>query len=536
MPFDALTLQEALKHTKDLTTPHLVANRAFVRGDHWQGSLGWVGPLLAAGDATANAAFLVMLERTFVSQNVMGEGVGRHVGGVVGQEPAWDMVSEEAPPETNEGEEELADPLQVEADEALTTWWDKRNLLRLFQQVTTRLLYDADDKGGARAYLRFCIPVGRLINGMVPVQPTLEAALDFLWLAVPEPEEATTVMDLDTMQEAGVFSYKRGEETFVELTYLIETGETVVRLMRSSQEGAGQEMIYDLGGRLWHHQLERSAFLTPQVRQLQKLLNKEWTVLSRNLDTAGFVAEFFLDSSPPGTWSKEADGTPKFTPEPLQMGSGSVNFVGPSVTEDEKGNVRYGNPTYVSRQPVNVATFTQSLDTTRGALMEELYQSHTLITGDAIASGKSRVQALADYILSLRETKQALDAAIRWVLETALALGAVFMGQPGRYEALRAEANCRLDVGPVDPETMRMVIDLVDAELLSRETGMGRVGVDDPAAEKERIAQERAERMATIPAPLRENAESAAQGNEGNEDDEGGTEVIGASEDDGGEA
>jgi hypothetical protein len=357
----------------------------------------------------------------------------------------------------------------------------------------------------------------------------LEEALDFLWVAVPEPEQAIIVVDPDTMQEAGVYTFTRDNQTWVELTYLIETGETALRLLKSGEEGSGQEAILDLGGRLWHHQMERSAFLSPQVRALQKLLNKEWTVLSRNLDTAGFVADFFLDANPPGEWELSG-GEYKFTPAPIQMGPGTMNFIGASRSVDENGNVRWGNPSYVSRQPVQVDTFTNSLEATRHALMEELDQLHTLITGDATASGKSRVQALADYLLSLRETKQALDGAIRWLLETALALAAVFMGQPGRYEGLRAEANCRLDLGPIDPETMQAVIQLVNADLLSRETGMGRVGIDDPAAEKERIAQERAERIATTPPQLRTNVAPAAQANdeEDDEEQEGETEMAAA--------
>jgi hypothetical protein len=76
------------------------------------------------------------------------------------------------------------------------------------------------------------------------------------------------------------------------------------------------------------------------------------------------------------------------------------------------------------------------------------------------------------------------------MLETALHMGAHFAGQGGRYLGLRVVASCRLDTGPLSADEAKQVIDLVDARLLSRETGMARVGVDDSDAEAQRIQAE----------------------------------------------
>ncbi len=68
------------------------------------------------------------------------------------------------------------------------------------------------------------------------------------------------------------------------------------------------------------------------------------------------------------------------------------------------------------------------------AILEEAQQIHAAIAGDATASGTSRVQARADYAHSLLITKGEIDSLIRWLLETALDLGAIIIGAPGRYK------------------------------------------------------------------------------------------------------
>jgi hypothetical protein len=122
---------------------------------------------------------------------------------------------------------------------------------------------------------------------------------------------------------------------------------------------------------------------------------------------------------------------------------------------------------------------------------------HSLISGDAGASGVSRQQATGDFLASMGDTASEVERVVRWLLETALHLAAHFAGQPGRYLDLRATAVCTLSAGPLTSEDVTQVVTLVEADLLSRETGMGRVGVDDTDAEAGRIQAER-EQRATV--------------------------------------
>jgi hypothetical protein len=140
---------------------------------------------------------------------------------------------------------------------------------------------------------------------------------------------------------------------------------------------------------------------------------------------------------------------------------------------------------------------------------------HALIAGDATASGESRKQARSDFERSLLITKGELDALIRWLLETVLGLGALFLGQAERYTALRASCDCRIDTGPLSGDEQSQVISQVEAELLSRETGMSRLGIEDVTAEQARIAAERAERQAEAAAIAAQNPPTTNPGTAG---------------------
>jgi hypothetical protein len=229
------------------------------------------------------------------------------------------------------------------------------------------------------------------------------------------------------------------------------------------------------------------------VLSLQKLLNLALTMLARNVVLGGFLERVLINAQLPGEFRTDPHtGKQVFVPHPLDFGAGSVNaLVGVEIRDEGTGELKgYANPDVVYRDPVPVATFADTRDIAYWAILEECQQAHALLSGQAAPSGESRRQALADFLSSLKLTAPQVERAVRWLLETALHLGAHFAGQGGRYLGLRVVASCRLDTGPLSADEAKQVIDLVDARLLSRETGMARVGVDDSDAEAQRIQAE----------------------------------------------
>ena len=175
----------------------------------------------------------------------------------------------------------------------------------------------------------------------------------------------------------------------------------------------------------------------------------------------------------------------------LKVGAGTTNMLMGAPIYDANGNVSgYTNPSVNYRDPVPVNTFEDTERSAYRSILEETNQLHAMISGDATASGESRKQARADFESSLGPTTAQVERAIRWMLETTLALAATFAGTPGRYADLRAVVTCRVNSGPITSDEQDQTRQNVAAHLLSEETGMARIGVDDVTSERSKIAAE----------------------------------------------
>jgi hypothetical protein len=81
-------------------------------------------------------------------------------------------------------------------------------------------------------------------------------------------------------------------------------------------------------------------------------------------------------------------------------------------------------PRRVSRfgEPSPVSPFKDGFDLGYLACLQEAGQMYALISGDATASGESRIQALADFLLKIMPYKSEVDHQGSWVLTVVLLL------------------------------------------------------------------------------------------------------------------
>lgn len=487
-PFDTLTREQALQLLADQriggSGAALKANADYYAGDHWQNGAGWTGPRPAVTDTDA-LTVLADIRKAFVSKNVVKEIVNRHSDGVLGREPNWaltprrPLADDEAPtPE----EQVLID----EAEAALTAWWDAREALMVVQEALLRAL-----RADGRAFLRVYVPPGDLDEqGQVPVG-TLSESLERIWLHAPETGQAAMKTDQRTMQRAGVYAYEEDHIQQIELTYVDEVDQTVVRILRGGEDAASEQVALPIGGRLILYELRVDPLVTEQVRQNQALLNMARTMMGRNVVLAGFLERIILNGQMPGRYEEDtATGLKRFIPAPFRVGAGTTNFIAGTAYTDEDGKTHVASPSVVYRDPVPVTTFEDTEQSAYRAILEEAHQLHALISGDAVASGESRKQARADFETSLQQSASRVQAAGRWLIETVLSMSAFFSGQPGRYDSLRAVFEVRIDAGPLSADELREISDRVDKKLLSRETAMSLQGVEDTDAEMQRIESE----------------------------------------------
>lgn len=499
-PFDTWLIEDA-KIATQLTTERaqeLDSYRKFAEGDHWQSWAGWIGPIPPAEDEDA-AMIKSEIMRGFVSRNVLGEVVGRHVNGVLGRNVKWSLVPRR---KLEKGEKPTPDE-QARADEAgelLTVWVETRKLNQEFDQVCDNLLI------AGVAYLRPFVAPGELDDtGRVP-PADIATSLGRVYVHYPHPGEAVLYIHPRTQAKCSVYLYrqpvgdrpsqaqgKQGDER-AELSYL-DGDQTVIRILGGGDE---DDFTYPLGRRLFMADLHRRPLLNPQVVSQQNLLNLALTMKERNVVLGGFLERVAINGQMNGSFETGADGIRRFVPNSLPVGAGAMTNLTGYVLRDDAGNETLATPSYLRFDPVPVSTF---LDTERSAyhaILAECNQLHYAMSDDATASGSSRETAMAAYLIDLLQTKQQIDAAWSWLLETALSLAAVLAGQAGRFDDLRVSAEATVDPGPISVESMRAAMDLAGGQqLLSAKTARSWVGVEDGDAEQAQIEieQEQAAEM-----------------------------------------
>ena len=493
MPFQDWTATDATG--KLITADDYRDNRLMYDGKQFEAGRFWMGPMLAKNESGSDV-MLREIARLFVSANMISEFVKRHVGAVLGREPLWKMttirqVSEDAP---------LSDDERAriaEAEALLTTWWDTRQIHRMFQAAATTLLL------AGRAPLRIFVPPGlRDANGMLNAATLADALPFFFAFPVPAVEDATVALDTNTMRPCGVFRSKVDNKEVIELVYVDpESGATVWRQLGSEDDDTEYRM--SMNGALPMFQMEAPQLITAPVRQLQMLRNLALSMLALNLNAAGSPERYFFNVQLPGTFVKDADGQERFVANEMYVGATTTNVLqgtpitrtNPETLEEEVTG--YATPNIVVRDPVNITTYDQAEQVAYRAGLREVHQLHAAL-GDAAASGVSRLNARTDFVTSLSPTVSTVNAAGRWILETILAMGGALAAKDAkRFADLRPVFYCRIDIGPISPEEQGQIRENFIAGLIDRETAIGLLGMDDVDAIIERLEREAAKKAQT---------------------------------------
>ncbi len=497
----------------------IAINRAFFEGDHWQNGSGYIGPHPQPQDVGYNDT-MAEIANIFTSQNAVREVTIRHTLGVLGKAFRWSFV-----PRRDVGEEKATNEEQAAIDEAtgiLRRWLLARKVPTLLRDAVETLLL------AERSAVRLHVPAGlarkNAAGESIVSAKSIEEALAKIWPEHPTPETSAVAVDDDTKLEAGVVLYESendaGEaEEYAWLCFLDQVGETVIKIINADEESSSSssssisssasDMPADgaeepaptqasiqpkglpLGGRLTMFEMRRPALITPQVQQNQRALNFALTMVPRNVTTGGFLERLLLDAQAPGHWEvKDGVRTGKFIPEKLQVGAGTTNFFEGVTWQDEKGDTHHAEPSAVFREPVKPDASLTAKDSHYRAILAETGQLHVVISGDATASAVARIQARSEFLATLLLTQPEIEAAIRWILETALALAEAIAGTPGKYtNVVRAQVAVKLDAGPLTPEE-RGAIESSIGKTISQETAMLLLGVDDVDAEKAKMAGE----------------------------------------------
>ncbi len=499
--FDKFTLNRLREIVSGSIAEGYKENRLFVDGDHWQSGEGWVGPM-PPDNVSGSSNVRSEIEKGFLSKNVIREIKDRHTNGVLGRSPVWTFSAREQDADSSlkDSQEEAI----AEAEQGFTIWWDKRNAHDKLKESLGNLL------ASGRAVARVYIPLGMGVDlgeGKVGVNvaQTLEQALNYIYLDIPDVEAATIYTDPLTKQELGVFIYKpidpeTGKEKqsdAAELVYLIpdEEDEPALTAVQTLDSGANDVVPLDIGGRLTMHEMRRPLFITEQIRAQQKALNLALSMVPRNVVTSGFLERVILNAEMPGEWEYK-DGKPvKFIPAQYVTGAATTNALRGLAVEQPDGKRTLTTPDIKWRDPSPVKPAVDAAQAIYLAMLEEAKQAHIILSGEALVSGKSREQARSDFDMSLNESKIPCEHQGQWLLETVLALAEMLMGQPGKYTlTLRATFQCHTFTGPVTWEERKQNDDSI-GKTISQQRAMEMNGILDVDSELARIKQESVNRI-----------------------------------------
>lgn len=490
------------------TPPDFRKRKKFVDGDHWQGGEGWVGPLPPRDQPDERRDALDRIRKAFTSQNACREVVERHADAVAGNDPLW----------TYSANEEDVDVLNL----ILQTWWRDHKLHKLIHKTLTLA------KWSERAFLRRVIPPSRVEDVLVdpltdevftiddidnlsndraaelePAQVVLKVpfieAINMIHVELVEPNKGAIVRDSETLRDYGCYIYKVGNIDHAEVSYVDDDGFTHLLIISGSQ--IKSDVSFDLGGQLLHHEVSLGSLVTVQVMQLQRMLNKAYTMASTNMDWSGFTERVFLNAQWPYRIDTDAQGKKTRVPIDFQTGAATTNWVvGVTMEDPTTGKKTLTQPEIKWRQPSDPTVFDYAKMMAYRGILQECRQLHALITGEATTTGESRKQALVEFNKSLEPTKTEADILGQWLIDGQVRFASVVSTQSIVPSGADLKFQTIIEVGGIDANEVRLWSEVRDKGGVTHKSFLSKLGVEDVDAEVRAVEEDpvyKAERMAS---------------------------------------
>lgn len=487
--------------------------------DHWRNTEGYVGPL---GDAAVRSTMLEGVQRQFVVVDVVREVAQRYVNGLLKREASVMLVPLE-PIEPDEGAEELtpeqeaqAAELAAEGDailEALSGWWDTVHYWAHAKKATARARW------ATWATMRLWI-AEKWTTGPQRAARSLAEALSRVQVVAPLPDAACVYIVPETQERVAVVLSADAEGKEIAEVWYVEPsvgdrpGRTVARRLTAD---SSTEFPTEMRGLLPVAQMEADLLITEGVRSQQKRLNYIESIVTRVIETSGHRERYIISAAPVGVWTTSpptdrpvpAEGSDEllvdangatwyFHPLPaLPLGPAKTVQLRGHTYDMEDGRKGITTPSVTFADPVDPAFAIAAAFHSRRTILQSCHQGHVLADSSAAPSGYSREQARADFEDDLDKGRSALETVIRDTLTALLAIASA-MGAPKVLDRFRVQVEVHVNSGPLSPDEQRVIYEQWKAGAISAETALSRLGVEDVAAELQRLKDAESARLALV--------------------------------------
>lgn len=510
-PFNQWTYEDVvreLKKTQDAET-YTIRHSYAVDHDHYREGAEWVGP----GTAAKTGA----IANQFAPEDAIGE-VLSNVSNAFAEPQLGSVPLKELDPKADITKE--METLMTESVALMSQWWDDQCIQEHIQERQHTAAW------AGLAGLRLWIPHRFLVkntDGSIFIKPTEDVleALSYIKVSAPMPEFATILTDKSTQDKIAVYiedevirvndedkTYKRAELIYLDpYRDKDEDAKTIYRVVYSGKEKDPLRTELELGGRLLFAEMVVPSLLTDPVVRTQRQLNLLTTLVTRIAETAAFRERYTLNARPQGDryTYEEGDDIPSgsflerddegrqwiVTPTARTLGANTTTeLVGLPMYDNSgemKGNV---TPGVIIVDPVDPKPYVEAADATRRRILRMSGQGHLGGASNAEASGIAYEQARAVFEKDLNKRRIAEEGMLRDLLTAALALAESIAGVAGKYtKAIRLTVDQHIDPGPRSPDLVRLDLESYIEGVLSPETTMSRLGVEDIPAEMLRIQQ-----------------------------------------------
>jgi hypothetical protein len=494
--------------------------------DFWQKGVTLLPP--TQGGLSGNLDNL--FERRYVFRNVIKEVVGRVVGAFYGKAPNWrfqvggqDLVEEEEAPTTEGAPPAPAATADLTSiDKALNQFFVKQNVSEeLGKAFAFRLAFG---RGSWRLYIPTKYKRLNTVSkpGAQPnvagegQQPEGDAGDPTDFVKFSSIEEAIASMRVEfvpptrsrLLDDGGelfsLIKYQvrhdwatRDTKNVIEFSFVDNSDRTFVGTI-GEQSGisditkANLSSPFDLAGFTTLGEFKGQPYVNHALYKNNQLVNLALTCAGFSLVDNGF-GEMVLTNVALETKSITGpDGSKIDVPVDIKRGGGAIqNLIGVEIVDEHSGTVRKETPGVHFREPSAMTAFKDGYDLGYVACLQEAGQLYALISGDATASGESRIQALADFILRVNPYKSEVDEEGSQLMTVALLWAAQLAGKP--LTDHRVVYDSRMFVSSLSNDEKVTVMAMRKDGTISRETERVLLGIDDPALENELILREQKE-------------------------------------------
>lgn len=504
---DAKKALDSLK-LNDFPEQFQIASDYATKHDFYRGGDEWVGP--GTPDSSND------IESQFAPDDVVGEALNNVANAF--NEPQVGFAPLVEPSEGETLPPSIRQKI-AEAQSWFSEWWDR---VRLQEAIHDRLYTSA---WSGRSALRLWVPERFLLRSGQSVRvfsaPSVRDALGYIYLSSPSPEVCGIYTDPATQERCLIFLGERdslidGEgslEKWAELTYLDpqanpgEPATTIIRVVyeTESRDTPSYTARLNVEGTLLAAEMEARTLITEPVVRAQRQLNLIWSLVSHIAITAGFRERTIINAKPQGVRRKYQKDSPIPEGAFVERDAQNVEWLvipmprtlGADTTTELVGLPRYNDngkvaghetPNILVHDPVDPTPYVEAAGSVRGRIMRMVNQGHLTNTSAAEASGFAYEQARAAFEKDLLRRRVSEEGMLRLTIHGLFLLAESISGQKGYFtEHLRVTVDQHIDPGPRAPEAVRTDIEAHEKGLLSDETTMARLRVEDTEAEMSRL-------------------------------------------------